>query len=110
MVTFYRYSQTIAILKRSLDPLPTTNPVESPFLAVRLRTNVRQSLQEDRQYRALMWKILMIADSQLRRFNLPELLGAVYDGQLAEDGMPAEETTPSAAVVRNVGPRGYDRR
>ena len=43
---------------------------------------------------ALIWKILMIAEKKFRRLNSPELLAAVYDGQLFEDGMPVQETNP----------------
>jgi hypothetical protein len=41
---------------------------------------------------ALIWKILTIAEKKFRRLNSPELLGAVHDGQLFEDGMPVQET------------------
>ena len=43
---------------------------------------------------ALIWKILMIAEKKFRRLNAPELLAAVYDRQLFEDGMPVNETNP----------------
>jgi hypothetical protein len=42
----------------------------------------------------LIWKILMIAERKFRRLNSPELLAAVYDGQLFEDGMPVQEANP----------------
>lgn len=31
---------------------------------------------------------------KVRRLNSPDLLGAVHDGQLFEDGMPVQETNP----------------
>ena len=43
---------------------------------------------------ALIWKILMIAEKKFRRLNSPELLGAVHDGQLFQDGMPVQEINP----------------
>jgi hypothetical protein len=38
-------------------------------------------------------EILKIAKQQFRRFNSPELLGAVHS-QLFEGGMPVQETNP----------------
>lgn len=43
---------------------------------------------------ALILKILMIAKRKFRCLNPPQLLAAVYDGQLFEDGMPVQETSP----------------
>src|SRR6266481_4042236 len=72
----------------------TTNPVESPFSAVRLRTDAARRYKKVANAEALIWKILMIAEKKFRRLNAPELLAAVYDGQLFEDGMPVNETNP----------------
>ena len=74
--------------------LRTTNPVESPFSAVRLRTDAARRYKKVANAEALIWKILMIAEKKFRRLNAPELLAAVYDGQLFEDGMPVNETNP----------------
>ncbi len=40
---------------------------------------------------ALIWKILTIAEKKFPRFNSPELLEQVYNGQLFEDGIEVEE-------------------
>jgi len=85
MVTFYRFPQDHWIHLR------TTNPVESPFSAVRLRTDAARRYKKVANAEALIWKILMIAEKKFRRLNSPELLAAVYDGQLFEDGMPVQE-------------------
>ena len=74
--------------------LRTTNPVESPFSAVRLRTDAARRYKKVANAEALIWKILMIAEKKFRRLNSPQLLAAVYDGQLFEDGMPVNQTTP----------------
>jgi transposase-like protein len=74
--------------------LRTTNPVESPFSAVRLRTDAARRYKKVVNAEAMIWKILMIAEKRFRRLNSPELLAAVYDGQLFEDGMPIGETNP----------------
>jgi len=88
MVTFYRFPKDHWIHLR------TTNPVESPFSAVRLRTDAARRYKKVANAEALIWKILMIAEKKFRRLNAPELLAAVYDGQLFEDGMPVNETNP----------------
>ena len=88
MVTFYRFPQDHWIHLR------TTNPVESPFSAVRLRTDAARRYKKVANAEALIWKILMIAEKKFRRLNSPELLAAVYDGQLFEDGMPVQQTNP----------------
>ena len=88
MVTFYRFPKDHWIHLR------TTNPVESPFSAVRLRTDAARRYKKVANAEALIWKILMIAEKKFRRLNSPELLAAVYDGQLFEDGEPAQETNP----------------
>jgi putative transposase len=88
MVTFYRFP------KDHWTHLRTTNPVESPFSAVRLRTDAAKRYKKVASAEALIWKILMIAENRFRRLNSPELLEQVYNGQLFEDGMPTEELTP----------------
>src|SRR2546426_1392801 len=88
MVTFYRFPKDHWIHLR------TTNPVESPFAAVRLRTDAARRYKKVANAEALIWKILMIAEKKFRRLNSPELLAAVYDGQLFEDGLPVNETAP----------------
>jgi putative transposase len=88
MVTFYRFPKDHWIHLR------TTNPVESPFSAVRLRTDAARRYKKVANAEALIWKILMIAEKKFRRLKSPELLGAVHDGQLFEDAMPVQETNP----------------
>jgi len=72
--------------------------VESPFSAVRLGTDAAKRYKKVANAEALiwkiLWKILMIAEKKFRRLNSPELLGAVHDGQLFQDGMPVQETNP----------------
>jgi len=88
MVTFYRFPKDHWIHLR------TSNPVESPFSAVRLRTDAARRYKKIANAEAMIWKILMVAEKRFRRLNSPQLLAAVYDGQLFEDGMPVQETNP----------------
>jgi transposase-like protein len=55
MVAFYQ------LPKAHLRPLRTTNPVESPFAALRLRTSAAKRYKKARSAEALIWKTLMIA-------------------------------------------------
>ena len=82
MVTFYRFPKDHWIHLR------TSNPVESPFSAVRLRTDAARRYTKVATAEALIWKILMIAEKKFRRLNSPQLLAAVYDGQPFADGVP----------------------
>jgi len=59
MVTFYKFPQ---------DPwqhLRTTNPVESPFSALRLRTDAAKRYKKVNNATALIWKMLLVAFSPL---------------------------------------------
>jgi putative transposase len=85
MVTFYRFPQD------HWTHLRTTNPVESPFSAVRLRTDAAKRYKKIVNAEALIWKILMIAEKKFRRLNSPELLEAVHRGQQFVDGIALEE-------------------
>ncbi len=79
--------------------LRTTNPVESPFAAVRLRTDAARRYKKVANAEALIWRILMIAELKFRRLNSPDLLGAVHGGQLFQDGMLVEGITARRRAV-----------
>jgi putative transposase len=85
MVIFYRFPKDHWIHLR------TTNVVESPFAAVRLRTDAARRYKKVANAEALIWKILTIAEKKFRRLNSPELLEQVHNGQLFEDGIEVEE-------------------
>jgi len=80
MVTFYRFPQ------EHWKHLRTTNVVESPFAAVRLRTDAAKRYKRVANATALIWKVLMVAQSRFRRLNAPELLAEVYHGVSYVDG------------------------
>ena len=87
MVTFYRFP------KGHWIHLRTTNVVESPFSAVRLRTDAARRYKKVANAEALIWKILTIAEKKFRRLNAPELLEQVYYGRRFKDGIQLEEMT-----------------
>jgi putative transposase len=60
MVTFYAFS------KAHRKHLRTSNPVESPFAAVRLRTTAAKRYKGVNRAAAVIWKTLLIAEQRFR--------------------------------------------
>ena len=60
--------------------LRTTNPVESPFAAARLRTSAAKRFKKAANATAMLWKLLQVAETRFRRVNAPGLLTAVARG------------------------------
>ena len=63
MVTFYDFP------KEHWSHLRTTNPVESPFAALRLRTDAAKRYKRVDRAIAVIWKMLMVAEQRFRRLN-----------------------------------------
>lgn len=72
LVTFYQFP------KEHWRHLRTTNVVESPFAAVRLRTTAGKRFKRVESATTLIWKVLQIAEQNFRRLNAPEVLPLVY--------------------------------
>jgi putative transposase len=81
MVTFYRFPREHWVHLR------TTNIVESPLAALRLRTDAAKRYKRVERATAVIWKMLMVAQQKFRRLNAPELLKQVYLGVEYEDGI-----------------------
>lgn len=81
MVTFYAYP------KEHWKHLRTTNIVESPFSSVRLRTDASRRFKRVEGARAMIWKLIGVAEKAWRRLNAPELLKDVQQGRKFEDGV-----------------------
>jgi putative transposase len=80
LVTFYDFPEG------QWKHLRTTNVIESPFAAVRLRTDAAKRFKKVDNATALLWRLLMVAERRFRRLDAPEQLAAVYDGRKFEDG------------------------
>jgi putative transposase len=89
MVTFFSFP------KEHWIHLRTTNVIESPFAAVRLRTTAAKRYKRVENATALIWKLLLVAERTFRRLNAPHLLAAVAAGAKYVDGIAA----PSAERV-----------
>lgn len=81
MVTFYAFP------KEHWIHLRTTNIVESPFSAVRLRTDASRRYKRVESAKAIIWKMLTVAEKTWRKLNAPELLSLVAAGGTYTDGV-----------------------
>jgi putative transposase len=86
MVAFYAFPKAHWIHLR------TTNIVESPFAAVRLRTSAAKRFKKVANAEALIWKLLMLAERSFRRLNGPRLMKEVYEGKQFVDGVAVKTT------------------
>lgn len=81
MVTYYSFPS------EHWTHLRTTNVVESPFAAVRLRTGAAKRFKKVENATALIWKMLLVVQQNFRKLNAPHLLAEVYAGIEYHDGM-----------------------
>ena len=81
MVSFYRFP------RGHWRHQQATNVVESPFAALRLRTDAAKRFKKVANATAVVWKMLLVAERKFRRLNSPELLPAVAAGQQYHDGL-----------------------
>jgi hypothetical protein len=57
-----------------------SNIVESPLAALRLRTDAAKRPERVASATAVIWKMLLVAESRFRQLNAPELTKRVYLG------------------------------
>ena len=67
--------------------LRTTNVIESPFAAVRLRTSASKRFKRVANATTLIWKTLLVVEQHFRELNAPHLCTAVFDGVVFTDGV-----------------------
>jgi len=73
--------------------LRTTNPIESTFSTVRLRTRVTRGAGSHQAALAMAYKLLDAAQDRWRKINAPHLVPAVRAGAAFVDGQLQERTT-----------------
>lgn len=96
LVTFYQFPTA------HWKHLRTTNPIESPFAAVRLRTAAAKRYKTVVNATAVIWKTLLIAEQTFRRLDAPELLVEVAEGVTYINGVrlkPREDTADKRAAA-----------
>jgi putative transposase len=92
LVTFYAFP------KEHWKHLRTTNVVESPFAAVRLRTAAAKRFKKVENATAIIWKTLLVAEQTFRRLDSPELLPEVAEGVVYVDGVREKRGNEKAAA------------
>lgn len=78
--------------------LRTTNVIESPFDAVRLRTSAAKRFKKVENATALIWKLLLVVEQHFRKLNAPHLCAEVQAGVPYRDGVRV--LTPKSSVAR----------
>lgn len=91
MVSFYDFP------KEHWKHIRTTNVIESPFAALRLRTDAAKRFKKVENATAVIWKTMMVAQKRFRRLDAPELLKEVYAGVRFTDGVAIREQKEAAA-------------
>jgi putative transposase len=91
MVTFYQFP------KEHWKHLRTTNPVESPFAGLRLRTDAAKRYKKVDNATAVIWKMLLLAERKFHRLNASERMKQVYLGVQFRDGMEVKQEEHVAA-------------
>jgi transposase-like protein len=81
MVTFYQFP------REHWKHLRTTNIVESPFAALRLRTGAAKRFKKVTNATAVIWKMLMLAEKRFRKLDAPDKLEQVFEGIQFKDGV-----------------------
>ncbi len=85
MLTFYQFP------KEHWVHLRTSHPVESPFGALRLRTDAARRFKKVENATAVIWKMLLVAQQRFQRLHAPELLQEVYHGITFVNGVRVME-------------------
>ena len=81
--------------------LRTTNPIESSFATVKLRTKVTKGAGSKKAALAMAYKLLDAAQERWRRVNGHELVADVLDGVTFKDGIKVtdDETTTDERIA-----------
>ena len=80
LLTYYSYP------RQHWLSLKTTNPIESIFAPVKLRTNAAKRIKSPRSALYLIFQLIQRAQARWRKINAPELIEKVIQGVKFEDG------------------------
>jgi putative transposase len=92
MVAFFDFP------KEHWKHLRTTNVVESPFAAVRLRTDAAKRFKKTANATAMIWKLLLVVEKRFRKIDAPQLAVAVYCGEKFADGVKLTRSNQRVAA------------
>jgi putative transposase len=97
LLEFYRYPAEHWIHLR------TTNPIESTFATVRLRTKVTKGPGSRAAGLAMAYKLIEAAQTRWRKVNAPELVAFVHAGAVFHKGKLLErpiDITPEPSAAK----------
>lgn len=92
LVTFYHFP------KEHWPHLRTSNPIESPFFALRLRTNAARRYKKVENATAVVWKLLLIAERRFKKLSAAALVKAVFLGAQYSNGVQIHHHSQEAAA------------
>ena len=78
--------------------MPVSNPIESTFATVRLRTDKTKGCLSRQTTLAMVFKLAKSAERHWRRLDGSERLAQVIDGICFRDGEPVQEPEDQAAA------------
>lgn len=81
LLTYFAYP------KQHWVSLKTTNPIESIFATVKLRTNAARRIKSPRSALYLLFQLILRAQTKWRRINAPHLVTKVLEGVTFKDGI-----------------------
>lgn len=81
LLTYFSYPQA------HWQSLKTTNPIESIFSPVKLRTNAARRIKSPRSALYLVYALIIRAQKRWRKINAPELINDVIAGVKFENGI-----------------------
>ena len=96
MVAYYSFPQ------EHWPHLRTTNVVESPFDAVRLRTSAAKRFKRVENATALIWRVLLVVEQHFRKLNAPHLCAEIYAGVAYQDGARVVTVQSSSTAPKHV--------
>ena len=76
----------------------TTNVLESPFVALRLRTDPAKGFKRADGAIDMIGKMLMVVEGRFRRLKVPELMKEVHMRTVYKDGIVMESTQETTAA------------
>ncbi len=83
--------------------LRTTNPIESSFATVRLRTNVTKGAGSRSAGLAMAFRLLLLAQASWRKLNAPALLAAIRNGAVYINGLAKPQPTQPSTHDEQIG-------
>jgi putative transposase len=93
LLTFYQYPW------EHWASIKTTNPIESVFATVRLRTNAARRIKSPRSALYLIFQLFRRAERNWRRLNAPHLVSKVIQGVNFKDGFEIKKERKQPQTV-----------